>query len=124
MPTRSATRVTDYTAEEVNERIERDIDVRIAYYTEHPDQVARRLRELDEEWDIERVLETASSAMTEAPSMSVPSAETLSPASIRTTSPGTSSRLGIWTSFPSRMAHTTGEMSALSWASACSERYS
>lgn len=34
------------------------------YYTKHPEQIPQRLRELDEEWDVERVLEVNSSALT------------------------------------------------------------
>jgi hypothetical protein len=36
----------------------------IAYFAQNPDQIDRRLRELDAEWDIERVLETGSSTLT------------------------------------------------------------
>jgi hypothetical protein len=35
----------------------------IAYYRQHPQEIDHRLRELDEEWDIERALETAASTI-------------------------------------------------------------
>ena len=60
----SAHRVSDQSSSEVNDRIEREIDRRVAYFAAHADQIPARLRELDEEWDIERVLETGSSALT------------------------------------------------------------
>jgi hypothetical protein len=57
----SARRVPAHTAEEVNERIRRCTEGSIAYYAAHPDQIEQRLFELDQEWDIERALETAAS---------------------------------------------------------------
>jgi hypothetical protein len=41
----------------INERIQRDIEARIAYYSQHPNLIAERLQELDKEWDIERAIE-------------------------------------------------------------------
>ncbi|MEZ0263790.1 MAG: hypothetical protein ACAI43_03605 [Phycisphaerae bacterium] len=38
--------------------------MRLAYFAAHPDQIDRRLRELDAEWDVERALETGSSTLT------------------------------------------------------------
>jgi hypothetical protein len=38
--------------------------MRLAYFAAHPDQIDRRLRELDAEWDVERTLETGSSTLT------------------------------------------------------------
>ena len=35
----------------------------LEYYTSHPDQIDERLRELDREWDIERVLETQAASI-------------------------------------------------------------
>ena len=40
-----------------NQRIRATIAVNVRYYAEHPEQIDRRLAELDREWDIERVLE-------------------------------------------------------------------
>jgi len=51
-------RVPQSTAEEVNRRIYHDIRARVnAYAAEGPETIERRLRELDHEWDIERMLE-------------------------------------------------------------------
>jgi hypothetical protein len=58
-------RVPQNTAGDVNQQMRRDTEKRIAYYTHHPDQIDQRLRELDEEWDIERLIEV------EAPTMSL-----------------------------------------------------
>ncbi len=53
----SADRVPSHTSEDVNERIRALTRASIAYYSEHPEEIERRLRFLDEEWDVERVLE-------------------------------------------------------------------
>lgn len=58
-------RVPQNTADAVNQQMRRDAERRIAYYTQHPDQIDQRLRELDQEWDIERLIEV------EAPTMSL-----------------------------------------------------
>jgi hypothetical protein len=51
-------RVPEHTAEHVNERIRRETEERVARIAAAgPETIARRLRELDEEWDIERTLE-------------------------------------------------------------------
>jgi Protein of unknown function (DUF2892) len=50
-------RVPQHTAEDINCRIDHDINDRIRYLAQHPTGIERRLRELDEEWDIERALE-------------------------------------------------------------------
>jgi hypothetical protein len=64
MVAKSIDRVRAHTAPEINERINRQTDQTIAYFTQHPGQIPQRLRELDEEWDIERALETAASGIT------------------------------------------------------------
>jgi hypothetical protein len=64
MPTVSATRVSDNTLPAINERIQWRIRRSVEYYAEHPRQIDRRLRELDQEWDFERALQTAASAVT------------------------------------------------------------
>ena len=56
-------RVTANTDPAVNERIRRRAEERLWFYEQNPDLIPRRLRELDEEWDIERSLETASSSI-------------------------------------------------------------
>ena len=50
-------RVPAHTAEHVNQQIRRRTERSVAYYRQHPQQIGRRLRELDREWDIERTLE-------------------------------------------------------------------
>ena len=64
MITPTATRVSENTSEEVNTRIERETELRIAYYTDHPEEIEQRLAELDSEWDVERCLELGSSTLT------------------------------------------------------------
>jgi hypothetical protein len=51
-------RVEVNTEQEINERIFRELEARVYYYAQRPSEIANRLRELDQEWDIERVLET------------------------------------------------------------------
>lgn len=57
MPTPTVSRVTEHTDEDVNLRIRRETDDRIAYYADHPEEIGLRLAELDREWDIERAIE-------------------------------------------------------------------
>jgi hypothetical protein len=56
-------RVERNTAEPVNERIQRRTEANIAYYSGHPGEIEQRLRELDEEWDIERALEASAAVV-------------------------------------------------------------
>ncbi|MFP4381394.1 MAG: hypothetical protein ACLFUS_12910, partial [Candidatus Sumerlaeia bacterium] len=56
-------RVPMHTAERVNERIRLLTRQRIDYYFDHRDEIPKRLRELDEEWDIERILEVNASTL-------------------------------------------------------------
>jgi len=51
-------RVEMNTDQEINERIHRELEARVYYYAQRPSEIDNRLRELDQEWDIERVLET------------------------------------------------------------------
>lgn len=60
----SANRVANHTSPAVTERILLKTEQRIAYFTNHPDDIGARLRELDAEWDIERTLATGSSTLT------------------------------------------------------------
>ena len=64
MIARSADRVAENTDESTSARIRADTQRRLAFFAQHPEQIEHRLSELDEEWDIERVLETGSSALT------------------------------------------------------------
>lgn len=63
MITPTSDRVAWNTAEKTNEHIRRQTAMHIAYFAQYPDLIEQRLRELDEEWDIERALETGSSAL-------------------------------------------------------------
>jgi hypothetical protein len=60
----SARRVTAQTDQAINQAIQRRTEMRLGYYAAHPDEIDKRLEELDEEWDVERVLETGSSTLT------------------------------------------------------------
>src|SRR3954465_5472857 len=56
-------RVMDNTADYVNQRIENATRRRIRHASgETPSQISRRIEALDQEWDIERILETNASA--------------------------------------------------------------
>jgi hypothetical protein len=50
-------RVRLHTADEINRRIERETNERVRFFAANPAGIERRLRELDAEWDIERLLE-------------------------------------------------------------------
>jgi hypothetical protein len=50
-------RVPEHTASQVNDAIRRETERRLRFHADHPELIPRRLAELDEEWDIERVLE-------------------------------------------------------------------
>jgi len=54
----TTTRVERNTADWINQRIARETEARIRHYAAHPEQIDRRLQELDAEWDMERTLET------------------------------------------------------------------
>ena len=56
-------RVPSQTDEEINRRIARRMARNVRYYAERPAEIASRLEELDEEWDIERAIETNASAI-------------------------------------------------------------
>lgn len=62
MSTNTINRVPRHTAEEFNRRIERDTEERVWTLAGNPAATHKRLRELDEEWDIERMLEANASA--------------------------------------------------------------
>lgn len=63
MSTTTTNRVIVNTAEEINRRIRRESEVRVRVLAADPAGLDGRLEELDEEWDIERVLETNASAL-------------------------------------------------------------
>src|SRR5512146_2883235 len=53
------TRVEENTPEEVNRQIRRDLRARVVYFAQRPEEIDRRLDELDREWDIERLLQAS-----------------------------------------------------------------
>ena len=53
----TATRVPQHSPDHVNNAIRRSGERSVRYYAEHPEEIDRRLAELDAEWDIERTLE-------------------------------------------------------------------
>lgn len=59
----SVQRVPAHTAPSVNESIRRRTAASIAYHAQHPEHIGDRLAELDLEWDVERILETMSAAV-------------------------------------------------------------
>ena len=59
----TAGRVAQHTTPSTAERLRHQLELSIAHHATHPDQIQARLRELDDEWDIERVLETNSSVL-------------------------------------------------------------
>jgi hypothetical protein len=50
-------RVSAHTAAHVNERIRDEMTERVRYLAAHPEGIPQRLKELDEEWDIDRGIE-------------------------------------------------------------------
>jgi hypothetical protein len=56
-------RVEENTDERINQRIRREMEARVLYYAERPEEIDSRLAELDEEWDVERVLETGAGSI-------------------------------------------------------------
>ncbi len=61
--TPSVARVPRHTDTQVNQRIRDESRRRVAYYREHPDEIGQRLKQLNEEWDVERALATGSSLL-------------------------------------------------------------
>jgi hypothetical protein len=50
-------RVEENTPEEINRQIRRDMRARVLYFAQRPEEIDRRLDELEGEWNIERLLE-------------------------------------------------------------------
>jgi hypothetical protein len=63
MIARSTDRVPSQTDEQINQQIHRHTEMSIEYFRAHPQEIPQRLRQLDSEWDIERMLETASASL-------------------------------------------------------------
>jgi len=64
MTATTADRVPANTAEEINRKIEQETATRVRFFADHPERIGRRLRALDEEWDIERVLQANAASLT------------------------------------------------------------
>ena len=56
-------RVSRHTSEDVNRRIQEEIRRSVRHYAGHTHEIPRRLRELRQEWDIERAIEANASAL-------------------------------------------------------------
>jgi hypothetical protein len=57
-------RVRANTAAELNWRIDQRIEENVRFYSDKPlEEIARRIWELEQEWDIERVLETTAASL-------------------------------------------------------------
>lgn len=61
--TPSVARVPLHTATESNRRIRDETTQRVVYYRAHPDEIGKRIKALNEEWDVERALATGSSCL-------------------------------------------------------------
>lgn len=60
----SADRVPSNTSDSSQSAIREATERRIEYFRDHPEHIDERLVELDEEWDVERCLETGSATLT------------------------------------------------------------
>lgn len=56
-------RVPSQTAEEVNRQIRKELEARLWFYAYNPEQIGDRLLELEQEWDIERTLESNAASL-------------------------------------------------------------
>lgn len=56
-------RVPSHTTERANQRIEQALKNRLLHFANHPADIDERLEELEQEWDIERKLETNASLL-------------------------------------------------------------
>jgi hypothetical protein len=61
--TATVDRVPAHTSDDINRKIRSEMADRVRYFAANPGQIAQRLRELDEEWDIERAIEANASAL-------------------------------------------------------------
>jgi hypothetical protein len=51
-------RVQMHTAEVTDRRIQKEMEMRLWYYAQNPQKIDERLQELNQEWDMERTLES------------------------------------------------------------------
>jgi hypothetical protein len=61
---RPSERVPKNTSKRMNEKIRCETEKRIRFYATHTELIERRLRELDDEWDVERLIETEAPIVT------------------------------------------------------------
>lgn len=59
----SRARVPANTTRDQAARIHRELADSLEFHARHPDKIARRLRELEKEWDVERAIEANASAL-------------------------------------------------------------
>jgi hypothetical protein len=59
----SKRRVRRNTPEGINRRIDDQIARNVRFYSAHPDEIDKRLAELDDEWDIERMIEANAASL-------------------------------------------------------------
>jgi hypothetical protein len=62
-------RVRQNTAEAINRRVDDQIARNVRYFSAHPEAIDGRLAELDEEWDIERMIEANAASLALAGTM-------------------------------------------------------
>lgn len=55
-------RVALHTPPEIEERLRRELAARVHYFAQRPEEIDSRLEELDQEWDIERLLQANAGA--------------------------------------------------------------
>lgn len=60
---RMEARIQEYTPEEVSRQIRRDLKARVLYLAQRPEEIDRRLDELDHEWSLERRLEASAGVL-------------------------------------------------------------
>ncbi len=60
----SSQRVPMHTDPQVQQRINRQTEMNIAYFAAHPQHIDDRIGQLNAEWDVERCLETGASGLT------------------------------------------------------------
>jgi hypothetical protein len=60
----TSNRVALNTDREVNDRIHAELERRLVFFAEHPEAIEQRLSELDQEWDIERLIENEAPIVT------------------------------------------------------------
>lgn len=56
-------RVPRHTSEDINRRVQEEIRRTVRHYAQRPNEIPVRLRELEQEWDIERAIEANASAL-------------------------------------------------------------